>query len=383
LAAGSNPLTVTVSNVNGTSDDIATDDAKTWTINPIVPATGKVVVAEEGTGTWCQYCPRGAVFMEIYAASYKGFIAPIAVHNGGTDPMLLAPYDAGMGFSSFPNSKVDRGTADDPSAIQPNIESQLLIAPTAFVKNGATWNSTTRELKVSVTYDFQKVANNNYKICVVLTEDSVSGTTSGYKQSNAYAGGANGPMGGFENLPNPVPASQMNYNFVARALAPSFAGTNSIFPSSIAIGDSYTGNFTFTLPSNWDESKIKIVGMLLAPTNKIDNAGIATIAEAVANGYVDGSSVTAVQELPQLDREVTMYPNPANDFTQILLNLNGQHQINLQLIDVSGKTMLSKNYGTIEGANALVLPTNTLNPGIYFVQLLIDGKPNNLKLIKE
>ena len=54
---------------------------------------------------------------------------------------------------------------------------------------------------------------------MALTEDGVRRVmTSGYNQVNAYAGNALGPMGGFESLPNPVPAAQMVYDHVARVL---------------------------------------------------------------------------------------------------------------------------------------------------------------------
>lgn len=379
LASGSNALTVTVSNVNGGVDDIASDDAKSWIINPIVPAPGKVVVAEEGTGTWCQFCPRGAVFMDKYALAYENFIAPIAVHNG--DPMKIAAYDAGMDFPSFPNSKVDRGPANDPSAIAPNIESQLLLAPTAFVTNGATWDVANRELKVSLTYDFQAAANNNYKVVCVLTENDVTGTSSNYNQQNAYASGSYGAMGGYENLPSPVPASQMVYDFVARAIMPSFNGSNEIFPTSIASGDTYTANFTFTLPSSWDENEIHIVGMLMLPTGKIDNAGYATIAEAVANGYVDGTNITSLQEMTQIDAQIKIYPNPANNYTNVLLNLQEPNQVQLKLIDITGKEIISKNYGVLSGAQQLVVPTSNLESGLYFVKLSLNSSVSTKRLV--
>ena len=93
LIAGSNPLTFTISNVNGAgADGDANDNVGTININPIVPAAGKMVVSEEGTGTWCGWCVRGAVYMDLMAAKYSNYWAGIAVHNG--DPMVVATYDS-------------------------------------------------------------------------------------------------------------------------------------------------------------------------------------------------------------------------------------------------------------------------------------------------
>src|SRR6185312_10457221 len=47
----------------------------------------------------------------------------------------------------------------------------------------------------------------DYRLALVLTEDSVHNTDPSYDQGNAYSGGSYGPMGGYELLANPVPAS--------------------------------------------------------------------------------------------------------------------------------------------------------------------------------
>ena len=70
---------------------------------------------------------------------------------------------------------------------------------------------------------------------------------SGYNQSNAYAGGGNGVMGGFETLPSSVPAAQMVYDHVARVIAPSFTGYANSFPAVVNSGESHTINFSFLL----------------------------------------------------------------------------------------------------------------------------------------
>jgi hypothetical protein len=155
LVAGSNPAVATVSNVNGGADDDATDDAVTITVNPVVPAVGKMVVGEEGTGTWCQWCPRGAVYMDLYETNYSEFWAGVAVHN--SDPMTVTEYDAGVGtlIGGYPSALVDRGTDVDPSGMGPDFWARLQTAPKAFVTNGATWDAGTRTLNVSVTFRLQ------------------------------------------------------------------------------------------------------------------------------------------------------------------------------------------------------------------------------------
>ncbi len=384
LVAGSNTFVATISNVNGAgADGDPSDDVLTTVLNPVVtPAAGKMVVAEEGTGTWCQWCPRGAVFMDIMDTKYAGFIAPIAVHNG--DPMTVTAYDAAIGalIGGYPSALVDRLPEIDPSGLETDFLTRIVVAPKAFVMNGATYNSTTRVLNVSVTYTNQALLTGNYKALCVITENDVTGTT-GYAQSNAYAGGGAGPMGGFELLANPVPASQMQYDFVARMISPSFAGTPNAQGTTTAIGGVFTWTYSFTLPAGYDDTQVHIVGMLVDPTGKIENADYTTIPEAVANGYVTGSGVGINDIASAPDAQVSVYPNPTANTSTISLNLAKASTVSVAIYAVDGSLVGSKSYGELNGAMLLPVDLTIYNAGLYFVNVTIDGNTSVLKLVKQ
>lgn len=381
LAPGLLPITATVYNVNGgANDNNGSNDALTEMIDPIVPAPGKMVVGEEGTGTWCQWCPRGAVFMDLFESKYQDFWAGIAVHNG--DPMTVTEYDAEYGnlIGGYPSSLVDRVGDVDPSAMTPDFYTRLQTPPVATLINGANWDAASRTLNVSVKYTFAQAANSNYKSACVLTEDDVTGTGSGWSQSNAYAGGNNGVMGGFESLPSPVPASQMVYNHVARAIAPSFAGMT-IFPATVSSGAVHIVNYTFVLPAGWDETQIHIVGMLIDPTGKIDNAGTADIATAVANGFEIGMNAGLFEGVS--DPTISIAPNPAQSYTQVLLNLNQASDVEITVLNMDGKSMLEGQYTSLNNAQILTLPTHTFPAGVYLIRTKINGEMHLNKLIIE
>lgn len=384
LAAGNTPVTLTVSNVNGGADNYAPDDSKTIYINPVVPASGKMVVAEEGTGTWCGWCPRGAVYMEMLDAKYVGFFAPIAVHNN--DPMTVTDYDAAMGnlVSGYPSALVDRGAEIDPSAIEPDFLDRVVTAPVTLIENGALWNSATRELSVSVTATFQNAGSgSNYNVACVLTENEVTGTASGYAQTNYYAGGSNGVMGGYEALPNPVPAAQMVYQFVARDIAPSFDGYPNSYPSSVTGGQSFVHNFVFTLPASWDENEIHIVGMVIDPAGDIDNADYTTIPEAVANNY-DIGTLVSTHEIPAApDAFANVYPNPAVEYTTLNLNLTGETEVTIEIYSIDGKLMASKNYGKLSGSYDFPIVMNNWNNGLYTVKITTDNSIITKQIVKQ
>jgi hypothetical protein len=387
LVSGTANYSASVSNVNGAGvDGTPSDDTNNISVSSITPAPGRMVVAEEATGTWCQWCPRGAVFMDLLAERYKGYFAGIAVHNGNNDPMKNTAYDASVSalVGGYPSALVDRGTDVDPSVIEPDFIQRIVIAPKATFVNGAIFNSTTRELKISLTATMQSAITGNYKVACVLTEDSVSGLTPGYAQSNAYAGGAAGVMGGFELLPSPVPASLMNYNHVGREIIPSFAGFPNAYGASAPAGQVTTHTFTYVLPASWDPSQIHIVGLFIAPDGKIDNASQTSISEAVTNGFVAGTEVLGVPQLTnQVDAAVSLYPNPSQNKSNVALNLEKAANVEVSILQMNGALVAKKSYGQLSGSSLLPIDMTNLNVGMYFVNVNVDGKITALKLIKE
>jgi hypothetical protein len=378
LVAGLNNAVVTISNINGGNDANANDNTLTQAVDPVVPAAGKIVVGEEATGTWCQWCPRGAVFMDLFANQYEGFWAGIAVHNG--DPMVVADYDAGIGtlIGGYPSAVVDRLGDVDPSQMSSDFFTRLQTAPKGVLTNGATYDPSTRLLNISVSTEMLQATNGSYKVACALTEDGVTGTGAGYNQSNAYAGGNNGVMGGYENLPSSVPAAQMVYDHVARAIAPSFTGQTGVIAATTTVGDTYTANFSFTLPANWDETQMHIVGMLIDPQGKIDNAGYTNINEAIQNGFVTGLQEISFTNLAQM---LTVAPNPASDFANITLHIPTAAPVSVHVLDAKGGILQARQFGSLQGDFEIGLNTTNFAPGLYIIEMQMNGERIQKKLV--
>ena len=371
---GNNDLTVTISNVNGVSpDDDSSDDSKVISIDPIVPAEGKVVVGEEATGTWCQWCPRGAVYMDLFEEQYGYYWVGIAVHNG--DPMTDATYDTGIGsmIGGYPSAVVDRGADVDPSAMNADFLDRLLTEPSGVITNGAIWDPVTRELQVSVKSTFSQSVNNDYRLACVLSEDGVTGTDAGYNQSNAYAGGGNGVMGGYESLPSSVPAAQMVYDHVARAIAPSFDGSSVFFPANVNAGESVVSNYFFTLPADWDADNMHIIGLLISPDGRIDNAGSTSISEAVSNGYELGPNLGETNPLDfQIDDVLKLYPNPTSAKLNVTLDMGNSNMNELKVYNYKGQVIENFNLKAQFGSWTYILDVAKFAPGVYAVSYASD-----------
>ena len=368
LVAGSNQMTVTISNVNAAGADAdPSDDAKSITIDPIVPAAGKVVVGEEATGTWCGWCPRGTVAMDEFATLYPTFWAGIAVHNG--DPMVDTPYDAAIGalVGGYPNALVDRGPEVDPGSMDAQFLARLQIAPKALISNTSTWDPVTRILEVTVTADFQSGANSSYKLACAITEDGVTGDA-GYAQTNYYAGGAEGVMGGYELLGDPVPAADMVYDHVARGIMPSFDGEAGVFPAVVNTGEQYSSTYSFTLAADWDINNIHIIGLLLDGSGRIDNAGKSVQGFA---GIEDLTSSTSFE----------IYPNPATTSAAIEISLDNESEVAVRVLDMTGKEVATRNYGVLAATSVINLNTNNYQSGVYLVEVSVNGQKATKRLI--
>ena len=364
-AEGATDISVTVTNINGGADENSLNDTKAVTITGIVPSPHRMVVAEEGTGTWCGWCPRGAVFMDSMAHDYPDYFVPIAVHNG--DPMVVPAYDAGVGsfpgFTGYPGAIVDRKSVINPSALENSLFTRVVIPAKAKLLNGAEYNPVTGDLTISVTTEMLGDITGDWRLNVVITEDGVTGTTGAYNQANYYSGGGSGPMGGYENLPNPVPASQMVYDHVARAILSGWAGDPDALPEVATMGETHVAQFTWNIPSGMDADKVYIASMLIEPNGGINNASIETLDDAIANGLA-----TSNQEPVDL-QSLDVYPNPAGERATVAVQLQEGQPVRLEIVNVMGAVIQTRDYGWRQGSHWLDLPLHELSNGVYLLRI--------------
>ena len=378
IVGGSGDVVASIVTVNGGKDDNANDDSKTITINPIVPAKGKMVIGEEATGTWCQWCPRGAVALKTMHDKYDGFFQGIAVHNN--DPMENPYYDAAIAskISGYPSALVDRGTKMDPSAMGGDFIKRIQIAPKGVMDIAAKYDAVTKIMSVSVETTIQSDISGDFRIACAIVEDDVTGTTSGYNQSNAYAGGGSGVMGGYEKLPNPVPAAQMVYDHVGRLIAPTFAGLPNAFGASATAGQKFVHNFSFEMEPSWEMMQMHIVPMFIDKNGMIDNGGSIPFIDARNKAFKDGTAVLASQALNGPDTRMALQPNPSDKQFEIALFgvINGQSS--LEIVDMQGKVV----YQSQQLSGKMTIPSQDWSAGVYLVRLNENGQIFQKKFIK-
>lgn len=232
------------------------------------------MLVEEGTGTWCAYCPRGIVGLARMFEKYPGTFIPVAIHYN--DEMSLDDYAMYMQFPNYPSCNIDRmywGLDPNFDDLEDMYDEQDALG--AFAEVALEGSVDTEEGivsgKVTAKFDFNN-ANADYRLAYILTEDDVIGP-----QLNAFYGGGYGEMGGFEDLGMNVP--EYSHQHVARGVYPSFDGGRA-FLSGIEKDKEMKEEFEFTLPSNVDTSNLSLaVALIDGHTGMVINSSLIKLEE--------------------------------------------------------------------------------------------------------
>ncbi len=367
---GSYTVEVWGSNINGNADGVNGNDTITFSVAAVANPPQRVVVIEEKTGTWCGWCPRGLVGMDDITKQYPNTVAGIAVHNN--DPMEVSTYDANINVvapGGYPGSAVDRVLGPDPNTadLQDAYDERQDVSPSASVAiNTITYNSGTGQISVDASAEFfATYSNSDLRFVMVLTEDGVTGTSSGYAQVNYYSSTSqNLPLNGYgrnwQTSPNPVPASQMVYDHVARGIYPGFFGAANSVPANVSFGQTVNYTMNATLPSAvQDDNKVHVIVMV------VDNSTY-EILNAKSVSLIGGVSVEE-----ELAADVQVYPNPAKDRFFVNAEAMGGGSIQISLVNNVGQVVYTAEH---DNAAAAEINTANLSNGVYILNVTSEDK---------
>ncbi len=354
-------VTVWTSNPNGMPDGDDTDDLINGTIAGVTFVPNRKIVGEEGTGTWCGWCPRGAVALQYMDATYPDKWVGIAIHNG--DPMAYAEYDAAIGYTGYPGGRVNRSINIDPG----NFESVFLqekdkVSPfTASID--ATYDPSNRMVTVSTESEFvTKLDNIDFRAAVVIIENNVTGTGQGWNQANYYGSNnlelidINGVN--YANLPDPIPGEDIVYEHVARTVLGGFTGMEGSIASSVLEGDVASNTFTYEVPEEYDINNMEAVVLIFDNnTGTILNADKAEVKNILAVHEVVDESIAKV------------YPNPTSNRLFVDVDLVDNAEVTIEVMDMMGKIVRRDDLGSMTGHNTLSYDVTNLNAGMYLFRI--------------
>lgn len=374
---GTTDISLSILEVNGGMDERECNDVKSTSVTGITPAPNKRVLMEEATGTWCTFCPRGDVIIRSMTKDFPDHFVAIAVHGGPgvtstRDPMnnvphlqLITDIDE-ANFGGFPNILMDRTqwfSASTVDFVENKFFNQITQPADAVLEVGADYNETSGDLKVSTGIEFTAV-DGNYNIDVILVESNINEDDPAYNQSNNFSGGAPGSMGGYENLPDPVPGKDMFYNHVSRG---SLSGHQGVDLKNFNVGDRPVANFSLNVPDNYDAEELSLVAILRNEDGSINNTFEASLDEAIDFGFEE-STITSTFEEVALEK-ARLFPNPANSRTHVKLDLAEATAVQIQVVNVQGQIVASRDYGQVSGLQLFPVDLGNMPNGLYEIRI--------------
>ena len=351
--AGSYTIDCSITAVNGNLDADASDNEILGLDVLVLSQVGtKRVLFEEATGTWCGFCPRGALAMEHMQTNYPDQFVGVAVHAG--DPMQITEYDAlGNLIGGYPNAVIDRAITNasvSVNAFESYLDTRLAAVAPADIMINNTLDGSNLNIDVTSTF-YANFSEADYRLLVIITEDGVTGTGSGYNQVNYYAGGGLGPMGGYENLPDPVPAADMVYDHVGRAIITGFDGLDGSIPTEIVADEAMTYSFTYDVPDEFVDANCHIVAAIID-----NNTGRVINVNSVAFAPNSNKELEDVVGLK-------VFPNPTVSDINVTFDASGDYQV--FLTNLSGKVVATQSFTSLAGAQEVNFQVAHLPAGSY------------------
>lgn len=199
---GTYPLDFAVTKVNGVSNEDA-NTTTTATLNVYKFTPKHRPLMEEYTGTWCGYCPRGFIGLELMNKLYPEDFIGVSYHNG--DPMtFMASGNYPNSISGYPAAFLDRAYETDAYngfyqtytfGLNEAWKTVGNIFTPVVVNVSGHLNSDNSQIEATANVvSIADIEGCNYSVEFIVTADDlhwdgVSSDSASWKQSNYYATG--------------------------------------------------------------------------------------------------------------------------------------------------------------------------------------------------
>ena len=314
---GRHECSVEIIEVNGEADGYPADNGSACYLIALNESYPRKVVMEEFTGSWCGWCPRGAVAIENLKRDFPNDFIGIAVHGpeGSADPNVSETYAPLLDEApGFPAALMNRITVVDPYHGLGNkdygikdIAEYIMVLPTeAQMGVSSTLSEDKSEIEITSYTRFNvSLPDAPYYVAYAFMEDKIKGS-----QTNYYSYELASQTGYTEaDLPDdlkPLYQKKSTYgtifNDVAREIYDVY-GIEGSLSGSIQKGELKQHTYTIPVPSSIRNlGNTTVIAMLLdAYTGEIIAAEKAKVGEATLTGIetLSNSSMNAdVKAIP-------------------------------------------------------------------------------------
>jgi len=259
--------------VDGENDAFAGNDTTSTNVKVMDAVPQQRFVVEEGTGTWCGYCPLGIVGLNGMAKKYPETFIGIAVHK--QDKLETSSYSS-LSFSGYPTCYINRDLSNvakpEFASLEASHNKAVSKSPRVGMEIKAHFvgNNKNKIKAVASASFFAAQTSVDYKISFVLVENGIEG----YYQANNFSGGGLGKMGGFEDLPG---YASIKMDHVAR-MNYSFDGIKGSIPTTVEADQIVDYAAELEVPGNIQHAdSLHLIALLINSKGQIENAASAHV----------------------------------------------------------------------------------------------------------
>ena len=312
--AGSKTKTLTVTKVNGQVNNapVTTSDFTLITLEKLI---ARNVAVEQFTGTGCGWCPRGHVGMAKMREAFGDRFIGIAIHqysNQSSDAMYLAPSKyANHGLNGAPSCRLNRGESMDPyygSGEDVLYDMQQALAVPALAEVSVSGVMDTNKTKIDAKATLTPLIAGNYTLEFVAVADGLTGTGTGWQQTNYYSSQYASQTGITKSsLPEDLQylfdlRSTFTGTFNDVAIASSYVSSkNQVEKLTLTANEEQEVSYTITMPTYTKlknalkDDQIYVVALLVDAQGKIVQAAKQQVSIADPTGIEDVKSMADAQ----------------------------------------------------------------------------------------
>jgi hypothetical protein len=312
--AGSKTKTLTVTKVNGQANNapVTTSDFTLITLEKLI---ARNVAVEQFTGTGCGWCPRGHVGMAKMREAFGDRFIGIAIHqysNQSSDAMYLAPSKyANHGLNGAPSCRLNRGESMDPyygSGEDVLYDMQQALAVPALAEVSVSGVMDTNKTKIDAKATLTPLIAGNYTLEFVAVADGLTGTGTGWQQTNYYSSQYASQTGITKSsLPEDLQylfdlRSTFTGTFNDVAIASSYVSSkNQVEKLTLTANEEQEVSYTITMPTYTKlknalkDDQIYVVALLVDAQGKIVQAAKQQVSIADPTGIEDVKSMADAQ----------------------------------------------------------------------------------------
>ncbi len=259
---GKYDLKVWLSNLNGGSDSNSSNDTLQGRFYIVSSTFEKTVLLEEFTGTWCGWCPDGKLILEDLLETYDNLIG-VALHAGDVMATAETGEVANTFGTFFPGACVDRymlssdGIVLDRGSWESGVIQRMNMAVPVDVDFALSYNSVTGEIIIDASAQFSQAMTEDFRFNCYVVENSIDEDDPGYDQQNYFSQNDNYQVHPYFSEPETM--TDFVHNHVVREMLGGAWGLEGSIPETVAAGETYTHQFTYSIPEDFNAEQISLV----------------------------------------------------------------------------------------------------------------------------